>query len=160
LIIAWRKKFKEIKMFKRFSIGALVITVLVLGVVGTVLARSNNTPPVDDFCSHEEQACGDIGTSGGHHGMMHDVLADALGMTAQELYAAMSDGQTIAELAAAQGVELDDLLLEMPHVEHMKDSGANHVGGGMMEGGTQSGHLYHQDGHCSDSTYTPTQPGE
>ncbi len=147
-------------MFKRYSIGALVIIVLVLGVVGTVLARSNNTSPKDDFCPHEEQACGDVDTPGdGHHGMMHDILADALGMTDQELSAAMSDGQTIADLAAAQGVELDDLWLEMPHAEHMKDLGTDHAGCGMMEGCAQSGHLHHQDGHCSDS-FTPTQPGE
>ncbi len=146
-------------MFKRYSIGALVIIVLVLGVVGTVLARSNNTSPKDDFCPQEEQTCGgDTDASGdGHHGMMHDIFADALGMTDQELSAAMSDGQTIADLAAAQGVELDDL--EMPHAEHMKDLGADYAGCGMMEGGTQSGHLHHQDGHCSDS-FTPTQPGE
>ncbi len=72
--------------------------------------------------------------------MMHDTLADALGMTSQELYAAISDGQTIAELAAAQGVELDDLWLEMPHAEHMKDLGADHAGCGMLEGS----HLHHQ----------------
>lgn len=37
-------------------------------------------------------------------------LTDVLGMTGEELRAALSDGQTIAEVAGAQGVSVDDVV--------------------------------------------------
>jgi hypothetical protein len=52
---------------------------------------------------------------------MPEILADALGMTTEELYAALSDGQTIAGLAEAQGVEIDALVevLIAPRIEQL-----------------------------------------
>ena len=107
-------------MFKKFSIGVLVAIVLVLGVVGTVFAQEP-TPPTDGVCPYGG-TCGGSGIGGlGYRGTMPDILAEALGMTTEELYAALSDGQTIAELAEAQGVEMDALVeaLIAPRVEQL-----------------------------------------
>ena len=102
-------------MFKKFSIGVLVVIVLALSVTGIAFAQGP-TPPTDGSCPYGG-TCGGYGTGGyggmhgyGYQGTMPAILADALGMTSEELYAALSDGQTIAELAAAQGVEMDALV--------------------------------------------------
>ena len=102
-------------MFKKSSIAVLVVIVLALGVAGIAFAQ-DPTPPTDGVCPYGG-TCGGYGTGGyggmhgyGYQGTMPAILADALGMTSEELYAALSDGQTIAELAAAQGVEMDALV--------------------------------------------------
>jgi len=48
-------------------------------------------------------------------------IAEVLGMTAEELFAAVEEGQTMAELAAAQGVELSEVVeaLVAPRVEQL-----------------------------------------
>ncbi|MFZ5872310.1 MAG: hypothetical protein ACOYXW_17510 [Actinomycetota bacterium] len=54
-----------------------------------------------------------VGMQGpGHHGQMLalDAAADALGMTADELRGALRDGQTLAEVAEARGVEVQTLV--------------------------------------------------
>ena len=102
-------------MFKKFSIGVLVAIVLVLGVVGTVFAQ-DPTPPADGVCPY-----GGACDGSGYHGTMPEILAETLGMTAEELYAALADGQTIVELVEAQGVEMDALVeaLIAPRVEQL-----------------------------------------
>lgn len=49
---------------------------------------------------------GGFGRGGFGRGMGADVVADALGLTVDELVAAIRDGQTIAEIAAAEGVDV------------------------------------------------------
>ena len=54
----------------------------------------------------------------GHHGrhgpgISPEVLEDTLGLTPEELRDALRDGQTLAEIAAAQGVSTDDLVAAM-----------------------------------------------
>jgi len=53
-----------------------------------------------------------------------ELLADALGMTAEEVREALTDGQTIAELAEAQGVALEDLVdaLMAPMIERIEQA--------------------------------------
>jgi hypothetical protein len=121
--MAWQKKFKEIKMFKRFGIGVLVAVTLLLGVAGTALAQEP-APPVDGACPYGG-TCGGYGMGGyGYQGTMHDTLAQALGMTSEDLYAAMAEGWSVAELAEAQGVELADLAaaLMAPQVERLEQA--------------------------------------
>ncbi|MBM4763233.1 hypothetical protein [Bacillus sp. B15-48] len=43
-------------------------------------------------------------------GSMHEVIAEELGMTAEDLYAARSEGKSIADLAAEKGIEVEELL--------------------------------------------------
>ncbi len=113
-------------MFKKVSVGVLVVVVLALGVAGAVFAQ-DPTPPTDGVCPYGE-TCGGYGMGGfGYRGTMPTILADTLGMTSEELYAALSDGQTIAEVAEAQGVSLDDLVeaLVAPHIERMEQAVAD-----------------------------------
>jgi uncharacterized protein (DUF433 family) len=53
-----------------------------------------------------------------------DVMADALGMTVDELRDALADGQTIAELAEAKGVALEDIAAALVafHSEHLQQA--------------------------------------
>ena len=53
---------------------------------------------------------GGRGRRGGPGGVQPAILAETLGMTTEELREALADGQTIAELAEAQGVALQDLV--------------------------------------------------
>jgi hypothetical protein len=46
----------------------------------------------------------------GHHGARLEAAADALGMTVEDLRAALRDGQTLAEVAEAQGVDRETLV--------------------------------------------------
>ncbi len=108
-------------MLKKSSIGILVLLVLALGLVGTALAQEP-TPPTGSVCPYGGTCGGSTEMGGfGYRGTMPTLLADALGMTSEELYAALSDGQTIAELAQAQGVEMDALLeaLIAPRIEQL-----------------------------------------
>jgi len=110
-------------MTKRFTVGLLVALALLLGVVGTVLAQ-DPTPPFSDTCPYAG-ACGGYGMGGmGYGGTMLDVLAEALDVPVEDLYAALADGQTIADLAAAQEVEMADLVTALiaPHVERLEQA--------------------------------------
>jgi flagellar biosynthesis chaperone FliJ len=53
-----------------------------------------------------------------------ELLADALGMTAEDVREALADGQTIAEMAEAQGVALEDLVdaLMDPTIERLEQA--------------------------------------
>ena len=53
---------------------------------------------------------GSRGRRGGPGGVQPALLAETLGMTTEELREALADGQTIAELAEAQGVALEDIV--------------------------------------------------
>ena len=117
-------------MFKRFSIiglaTVLVTGILLLGMTGIVGAQ--DTPP-DGTCPYGG-TCGGygmgIGGRGGfgYRGTMPALLAEALDMTTEELYAAQADGQTIAELAATQGIALDTVVeaLVAPRVELLEQA--------------------------------------
>jgi N-acyl-D-aspartate/D-glutamate deacylase len=58
---------------------------------------------------------------------MPTLLAEALGMTTEDLYAAQTAGQTVAEIAAAQGVDLADVVTAVvaPHVERLTQAVAD-----------------------------------
>ena len=120
-------------MLKRFGFVVLVLLVLVAGVAGVVLAQ-DPTPPPADLCPFGE-TCGGYGMGGygmggygmrgyGYAGSMPTLLAEALGMTVEELYAAQTAGQTVAQIAAAQGVELADVVAAVlaPHAERLAQS--------------------------------------
>ena len=113
-------------MFKKFNVGVLVAVLLVLGVGGVVFAQ-DPTPPVEGFCPYGG-TCGGYGMGGfGYRGTMSTLLSDALGMAPEDLYAALADGQTIAELAEAQGVGLDDVVeaLVAPRIEQLEHAVAD-----------------------------------
>ena len=121
-------------MLKRLGIAMLVLSVLVAGLAGIVLAQ-DDTPQQGELCPFGE-ACGGYGRGGsgmrgfGYAGSMPTLLAEALGMTTEELFAAQTAGQTVAEIAAAQGVELADVVAAVvaPRAERLAQS----VAGGYL----------------------------
>jgi hypothetical protein len=101
--------------------GLLIALVALLGLAGTVLAY-DPTPPADDLCPFEG-ACGGYGMHGlGFASTTYDILAEELGMSAEALYEALSEGQTVAEIAAARGIEVGDLVTTLiaPRVESLQ----------------------------------------
>jgi len=119
---------------KRLGFALLVLAVLVAGLAGVVLAQDPE-PPAAGVCPLGG-TCGGYGMGGrgmggyGYAGTMPALLAEALGMTVEELYAAQTAGQTVAEIAAAQGVELADVVAAViaPRAERLAQS----VAGGYL----------------------------
>jgi len=101
-------------MLKRLGIAVLVLSVLVAGLAGIALAQDD--PPAPAVTCPNAGACGGPGLGGqgmkgyGYAGSMPTLLAEALGMTTEEFQAARADGQTVAEMAAAQGVAPADVV--------------------------------------------------
>ena len=130
---------KEFNVLKRVGIAILVLSVLVAGLAGVVLAQ-DDTPEPGELCPFDGECqgygMGGYGMGGygmrgnGYAGSMPTLLAEALGMTAEELYAAQTDGQTVAEIAAAQGVELADVVAAVvaPRAERLAEA----VAGGSL----------------------------
>lgn len=102
-------------MAKKLGLSITLMLVLVLGIVGMVAAQdtppTTETPcPFNGECPYGNARQG-AGTGGmhGYRGTMPDLLAEALGLTVEDLFAAVNAGQTIAQIAEAQGVELADV---------------------------------------------------
>jgi hypothetical protein len=100
-------------MIKKILVSVSLVAVLALGITGIVFAQD---PPGSD-----EDVCPFGGTCGGpgggfgmggfgYRGTMPSLLAEELGMTVDELSAALAEGKTVVEIAAEQGLSLDDLV--------------------------------------------------
>jgi len=101
-------------MLKKIGIGISMALVIVLGVVGFALAQGP-TPPSSDGTTPPGGGygpCGGMMWGGfGHRGGMHGTdLAGVLGMTQEELFDALAEGKTVAELAKAKGVSLETVV--------------------------------------------------
>jgi uncharacterized protein (DUF433 family) len=94
-------------MTKKIAIG-LAIAILVAAVgVGAVFAQETISPVRESVGIAEE--CGGRGGKRGPRGEHLEIVAEVLGMTVDEVREAVAGGQTIAELAEAQGVPLQDV---------------------------------------------------
>jgi hypothetical protein len=71
---------------------------------------SSLTERVTAMVNGEKPVRGDGFGRGGHKGFGLDVAADTLGLTVDELTAELRSGQTLADMASAQGVSVDDLV--------------------------------------------------
>ncbi len=99
-------------MFKKIVIGLIIAATVAAVGVGAVLAQEPT--PTDEAPPAEAHGPGGPGRGGrgrrgGPRGLHSDVVAEALGMTVDELHEALKDGQNIAELAEAKGVDLQDI---------------------------------------------------
>jgi len=100
-------------MFKKLLIGVSLAVVLALSVAGIVVAQGpiepgEETCPFGGTCG---RLGGGFGRGGfGYQGTMPSILAEELGMTLDELSAALAEGKTVAEIAAQQDVTLEDLV--------------------------------------------------
>ena len=104
---------------KKLVAAAMTASILAGGIVGAALftpVLSGAQETTDDSAAEVEDAGGD----GVHRGFRHhgpyggglalDVAAETLGMTEDELRDALEDGQTIAQVAEAQGVPVQDVI--------------------------------------------------
>ena len=124
-------------MFKKIGIGIVVALVVAAVGVGVVLAQG--ATPVAETPTEASDPVGPRGDHGpggrgGKHGPMgggqldsrasFDALAEALGMTTEELRDALADGQTIAELAEVKGVPLEEIAaaLVAEHAERLQQA--------------------------------------
>ena len=79
---------------KVFLVAGLLATILALGTVGATLAQ---TMPMAPDATHTN--C--------QQGALHDAVAQALGISTDELNAAHAAGKTVAQLASERGIDLD-----------------------------------------------------
>ncbi len=98
-------------MLKKIGLG-LLATLIVAGVLGVgVIAAQGGVPWARDGARSpfRGRPSGMRDQMGGR-GPQLEVLAGALGMTTDEVKEALQDGQTVAEIAEEQGVELEDVV--------------------------------------------------
>ena len=117
-------------MFKRISIGILAVVVLALGVTGVVLAQgptppAEGIPPFDGARPGEGFGMRGMRGSRGMRGRQPQALANALGLTVEEVHGALAG--TVAELAESQGMTLEDVVdaLSAPMIERFQQAVEN-----------------------------------
>lgn len=86
--------------------AGLLATTLALGVAGRALAQTGPTAPNATYGSCWNGTTGS-GPASGWHGATHEAVAQALGISSEELSAARAEGKTVAQIAAERGVDLD-----------------------------------------------------
>ena len=123
------------KVLTVISIVTVVGTVAVVGLVSAQEPNSDGAKPP----AWEQRGPGfgglwKGGRHGGgfklnpeHHTERQAALAEALGMSLEDLEAALAEGQTIPQLAEAQGIERDDLhaALQAAHLEQIEQAVAD-----------------------------------
>ena len=100
------------------GVGTGLALSVAFGYFGTSFAQSaTQTSPADQAQSQQNgngfsisKVFGGMHREGGRHGFSHAVIAEALGMTEDELHTAMQGGKTVADLATEKGVSLDTII--------------------------------------------------
>ena len=112
-------------MNKKFGwvIGALVLTLLAVGVFGTTSAFADDGGPP-----------GKRGEKRGLDGAALEAVADVLNMSPDDVTAALKDGKTLPELAEEAGVNMEDVkaALDTLREETMRERIAQAVDDGKM----------------------------
>jgi hypothetical protein len=119
----FRKENNDMSKKFKWGIGALVIALLAVGVYGaTTVYADDSTPPQP---SGERGPDGLGGPHGWHRldGAALDAVAKVLGMSSDDLSAALEDGKTLQELAEAAGVDVQDVknALDAIRAESMRE---------------------------------------
>jgi hypothetical protein len=96
------------KLFKVGLVGLLVVGALTAVVVGSALAQEP-TPPDSADRSFAGRGWGGFHYFGGDGWTMFDAAAEALGLTPEELFTELHSGKSLAEVAEAQGVDMETL---------------------------------------------------
>ena len=96
--------------FNKKWLVAMAAPVVAVAGVGVASAQA-----ADDDVSGEgaEEQAPDHGPRGRHRGPRAGAFAEAIGVEADELRTALMDGQTIAEVAAANGVDIDSVIADL-----------------------------------------------
>ena len=120
-------------MNKKFgwAIGALVVTLLAVGVFGTTTVFADDDNPPHPF---GERGPGDPHGGRGLDGAALEVVAEVLNMSAEDLSAALEGGKTLKELADAANVDMQEIFdaLNALREESMREHIAQAVEGGTM----------------------------
>jgi len=93
------------KLFKVGLVSLLVVGALTAVMVGSALAQEPD-PPGKPFGGFGR---GGFGHFGGDRWTMFDTMAEALGLTPEGLFAELHAGKSLAEVAEAQGVDMETL---------------------------------------------------
>jgi len=88
---------------KTMAIAGIVAAVLLVALGGTQTASAQSTTPTP----HE--GCGGHAWNGEMHSIKAEAAAEILGMTPEEVLAALDSGQSLAEIAEERGISLDVL---------------------------------------------------
>ncbi len=117
-------------MAKKLMLSLLTLVMVASLGMGVIYAQ--------DGGDEEETECQDLGT----------VITETLGMTAEELRDALQDGQTLSEIAEAQGVATDDLALAIGnhHLKCASQRRANRPDGQFGGRGNDRGGRFGQNG--------------
>ena len=100
-------------------IGGLLVALLVVGVVGATVGYAQSSPTT----LFNKRGPGD-GRGGPHLGQVElEAAAKALGMTADELSAALKDGKTLQDVADEAGVAFEEVqtAIQAAHAIEMRD---------------------------------------
>ena len=121
----------------RWIVGALVLTLLAVGVFGTTAAFADEGDPPQPFGERGPGGPGGPGGPRGGRGLdgaALEAVAEVLDMSTDELSAALEDGQTLPELAEEAGVDMQEIFEAMNAVraEHMREHIAQAVEDGTM----------------------------
>jgi len=115
---------KDTTMSKLFKVG--LVSLLVVGALAAVMAGSalaQGPDPLDKpFGGFGRGGFGHFG--GGDRWTMFDTMAEALGLTPEGLFAELHAGKSLAEVAEAQGVDMDTLqdAMQAARVEAMQQA--------------------------------------
>ena len=94
-------------------LGAMGAALLLFGALGgtSIVSAQETVPQSEDAPGRGGggRLPGPLGLGNGGDWTTFDTAADVLGLTPQELFSALHAGQTLEEIAEAQGVELEDL---------------------------------------------------
>ncbi|MBN1813153.1 MAG: hypothetical protein JXA14_15060 [Anaerolineae bacterium] len=114
-------------MFKKIGIGLAIAAVVAAVGVGAVLAQEPTPTETPVEADGLVEPRGGRGMRGGPRGGHLEIVAEALEMTVDKLREALADGQTIAELAEAKGVALQDIAdaLVAAHAERLQQAVEN-----------------------------------
>jgi hypothetical protein len=102
--------------FLKFGIMTLAVAAIFFGAVGSVYAQSEN-PPAPGY-GPGNGGCGNMGPGYNQdRGWMHDemvsIFAGKLGISESELEARLEDGESMADIADAEGLSRDEFVTMM-----------------------------------------------
>jgi hypothetical protein len=94
---------------KALVVAGLLATTLTLGMAGSALAQTGPAAPDAPYGYCWWGTTGNTPTAG-WQGTLHEAVAQALGISTDELYAAHAAGKSVAQLAAEKGVDLETVV--------------------------------------------------
>lgn len=143
----------------RMLIGSAAFAVALTGggIAGALLGTPDTSGAQESTTTTEDDDGTVVRTE--HRGKHLDAAASALGMTVEELEAELEAGKTIAEVAAAQDVDVDTVIdaLVAAATEDIRERITARVNGELPEGGHRHRHRHgHGPRHATEKEPTPS----